>query len=433
VNILSFVDTTYRQIADIRQMSNAGEDNYEGRTHNPISHVSSTGELETGIHFCVHFAGHITWTSPPNERPEESLSITHFSFICYQMLYSLPDELLVTIVEGCDQKTRKSLSLVSRRLRNPSQCIMFKEVWISRETFENSVPGFAVEGGEHLPEVMQNDRLISYIQTFVISLSGAPHLLKTNIILTALHQMQQLRDIKLFSIPLTTTMLDWLCEVLSTRLYNVELWSCSYPADYTIQQGTLKIHALRVERTSIAPSPTADKVLSAIIERSSSSLASLSLPSGTEVFAHLGRMPRLTSLNIPYWPARRDGVLRNFLVANPQLVKFGLAGNTYDPADLPPSVLPNLGTIRVATEMIQHVLPGRPVAKVEIHDSPKVKIMMDGLHALSRSAAPIVELTLHLHHYSTSLDQILDVVVKSAPRLERIWLSFYTEVRSILY
>jgi len=81
------------------------------------------------------------------------------------MLYLLPDELLVAIVEYCDQKTRMNLSLVSRRLRNPSQCIIFKTVLISGSTVDITV---AVKGGGHLPEVFQNDRLLSYIQTLDI-------------------------------------------------------------------------------------------------------------------------------------------------------------------------------------------------------------------------------------------------------------------------
>jgi hypothetical protein len=352
------------------------------------------------------------------------------------MLYLLPDELLVAIVEDCDQKTRKNLSLVSRRLRNPSQYIIFKTVCISRNISETLISRFAVDGRGYLPEVIQNDRLLSYIQTVVISLGKILHHLQVNameLLFTAFHQMQQLKDIKLVDIPFTTTMLDRLCEVLSTRIYNVELSCCSYPAYYTIQQAPLRIHALKLvltrEHTNVAPSPA----LVAIIERSSSSIASLTLLSEMAVFAHLGTMPRLTSLNLLLQSTRDGEALKNFLVANPRLVEFAFDQGIYDLSLLPPSALPNLKTIRVPTELIQHLLPGRSVAKVEICNSPRFKIMVEGLRALSRSAAPIVELTLHLHHYSTYLDEILDVVVKSAPRLERMWLSFHAEVRSILY
>jgi len=43
---VSFVDTAYRRVMNIRQMSYAGEGIYKGRTHNPISHVSNIEELE---------------------------------------------------------------------------------------------------------------------------------------------------------------------------------------------------------------------------------------------------------------------------------------------------------------------------------------------------------------------------------------------------
>ena len=355
------------------------------------------------------------------------------------MLYLLPDELLVAILEHCDQKTRKSLSLVSRRLRNPSQHIIFKTMNITRNIFGNIVPGFVFEGsGEHCPEVIQNDRFLSYIQTFNIPRGNSLHYLRMDaieLLFTALHRMQRLRDIKLSDILFTTTMLDRLCEVLSARPYTVELRYCVYPADYIFQQATLKIHRLWLEYRSIGGvlQLAESKLLVAIIERSLSSIASLTLSSGLGLLAYLGTMPRLTSLNIQSKSARNDETLRNFLVANPQIVELTLDGVHWDLSLLPPSALPNLRTIRVAAVMIQHLLQGRPVVKVEINMSLRFNFVVDGLHALSRSATPIVELTLHFPSQFTPLCEILYTVVEAVPRLERIWLSFHSEVRSVLH
>ena len=249
--------------------------------------------------------------------------------------------------------------------------------------------------------------------------------------------MQRLRDIELFNIPLTTTMLDRLCEVLSTRLYNVELWFCSYPADYTVQQAALKIHRLQVglsglESIDTGPPPTA---LVAIVQRSLSSIATLTLSSGMGLLAYLGTMPRLTSLATDLGSDGDDDEgLKNFLVANPQLVEFTLNQSFHKCPLLPPSALPNLRTIRVHNfKPIQHLIPGRPVAKVEIRKLSKFKSIVKGLRALPRSTAPIVELTMRLHHHFTYLYDVLDAVVKVAPRLEIVSLSFQAEVRRILY
>ena len=106
------------------------------------------------------------------------------------MLYLLPDELLVAIVEYCDQRARKSLSLVSRRLRNPSQRTIFKTVYIPRNTIEVIVPRFAVKIRDQFPEMIRNDRLLSYIQTIIISQGDALHYLRMvamELLFTALH------------------------------------------------------------------------------------------------------------------------------------------------------------------------------------------------------------------------------------------------------
>ena len=351
------------------------------------------------------------------------------------MLHLLPDELLVAIVECCDQKTRKSLSLVSRRLRKPSQHIIFKTVYIPSNAFETVVPRFAIEDGGHLPEVLQNDRLSSYIQTISISQCNPLHHLEVNtmeLLFTALHQIQPLRDIELSEISFSTTMLDRLCEVLSTRLYSLKLWFCSYPADYTIQQAALKIQRLELALEYPTPSPKTINTVVAIIERSLASIASLNLSPGLYILAYLGTMPRLMSLNGLSTSPGDGELLSHFLVANPQLVEFAFDGVFHRLpllSLLPPSALPNLRIIRSTPEQIHHVLPGRPVSKVEIYQSLKVKIMVDGLRVLSCSTVPIFELTLRLHLYFRHLCDILDAVVESVPRLERIGLSFQAEVR----
>jgi len=354
------------------------------------------------------------------------------------MLYLLPDELLVAIVEYCDQKTRKNLSLVSRRLRDPSQFIIFKKIHISNYSFETIVPRFDVEGRGHLPELMLNDRLVSYIKSFVISQDQTFQPLGVNnmeLLFTALHKMRPLRNIELLGIPFTTTMLDQLYEVLSTRLYNVNLWDCSYPADYTIKQPALKIHGLSLVAGLkwIDTAPLITKAFVAIIQKSLSSITSLSMSSGVGVLAYFGTLPRLTSLDLLFKTDINDEGLSKFLVANPQLVEFALDEPFNDLSFLPPSALPNLRKIRAPAELVQHLLPGCPVSRVEISNLASAKIMLDGLRALSRSAAPIVELTLHLYHYSIHLHEMLDIVVKAVPSLEKMWLSFQAEVRSILY
>jgi hypothetical protein len=209
------------------------------------------------------------------------------------MLYLLPDELLVAIVEYCDQRTRKSLSLVSRRLRNPSQRIIFKMVYLSRHKLEILIPKCAAEGGKHVSEVILNDGLLFYTQTLKIFPYTSTNILEMNAVeplFTALHHMQSLRDIKLLKITFTTTILDHLCKVLSTRLYNVQLWCCSYPADYTIQQATLKIQTLQLyDSFDGAPLSATTKLLATIIERSISSITSLTLSIGLGVLAYVGR------------------------------------------------------------------------------------------------------------------------------------------------
>jgi hypothetical protein len=195
----------------------------------------------------------------------------------------------------------------------------------------------------------------------------------------------------------------------------------------------LKICRLEYESFNGSPPPAATKLLGAIIKRSLSSISSLTLSSGLGVLAHVGTMPRLTSLKIWLKPAGDDDWLRNFLVANPQLVHFSLNGAFYDLSLLPPSALPNLRTIKASADLVHHLIQGHPVVKVEICKSSRIKFMVDGVRALSRSAGPVVELTLHLPYSPSHSSKILGAVVETIPQLERISLSFHAEVRSDLF
>jgi hypothetical protein len=351
------------------------------------------------------------------------------------MLYLLPDELLVAIAEYCDQRSRKSLSLVSRRLRDPSQRIILKTVWFTGDNFGTIVPKCAAEATERLSEVIHNDRFLSYIQTLVIFPRTPFHHLEMSTVealFTVLHRMQPLRDIELINIPLTTTMLDHLFEVLSIRLYNVQLYGCSYPDDYTIQQAALKIQRLGYGLGPGTVQPATTKMVAAIAERSQASIVCLTLSSGWGGLAYFGRMPRLTQL-VLLDTARSGENLIEFLVANPQLVDLVLERAVYDLSLLPSSALPNLGRIRARAYMMHDIVPGRPVVAVDIYDSSPLNVMLHGLRVLTQSTAPITELTMHTDHCSPSVSEILDVVVETMPHLEKMSLSFHGQVRSILY
>jgi len=344
------------------------------------------------------------------------------------MLYLLPDELLVAIAEHCDQTTRKSLSLVSRRLRDPSQRIMFKVV------HKYFAPNSSAKYRERLSEAISNERLLSYIQTITTCppiTSYVPKVTPLELLFTALHRMQSLRSITLLTIRFKTTMLDQLCKVLSTRFLDVKLSSCSYPTNYMIQQTVLKVQKLHwVDNDT-------NKPLAAFLGKSLSSITSLTLMTDFDGLADFGTMPRLRSFILLKGVSNGENV-REFLVANPQLVDLGLRGPVHDLSLFPSSALPNLRRIRATADLMHDIVPGRPVADVGFYNPLRfLKIMLGGVlggvRALSRSTAPIVELTIDLDHCPSCENEILGAVFETMPHLERIWLTFHVEVRSILY
>lgn len=346
------------------------------------------------------------------------------------MLYLLPDELLVAVAEYCSHPSRKSLSLVFRRLRDPSQRITFKLI---RKTLPPSCAADDRQMRQRHFEFISNDRLISYIRAlhfYKNMTSYVPEVDHSELLFTALPRMRSLRDIRLDFARVTTTMLDQLCKLLSTRFLNLTLETCSYPVDYIIQQTALKVNQLEWGNEE---SPRATiKLLAAFIEKSSSTITSLTLLTNVDGLLDFGRLPRLTSFILLREPA--DGKsLREFLIANPQLVYLELRRPVQDLSLLPSSALPNLTRIRVPAYLIHDIVIGRPVVSVRFHSLFRSRIMLGGVRSLSQSTTPIIELTMGLGHCASPLSMILDAVVEVMPHLERVQLSCHESVRSILY
>ena len=349
------------------------------------------------------------------------------------MLYLLPDELLVAVAEYCDQRTRMSLSLVSRRLRDPSQRIIY-------EVIQKTLPSWwdcdDLQTRRRRLEFISNDRLISYINTLNIYKMRALYFRELEVdhpelelLFTTLLRMHSLRDIRLEYARVTTTMLDQLCKLLSTQFLNLNLVSCSYPINYIIQQNALKVNKL--EWGDEEELPATIELLTAFIERSSSTITSLALFSDFDGLANFGRLPRLTSF-ILIWESIDGEGLREFLVANPQLEYLELQGAVPNLSRLPSSALPNLTRVCAPAYMMDDIVPGRPVKNVRFHELFQWRTMRDGVRSLSRSTAPIIELTMELGHCVRPLILIVNAVVDVMPHLERVQFSCHAIVSDIL-
>src|SRR5258706_743178 len=261
--------------------------------------------------------------------------------------------------------------------------------------------------------------------------SYVPEVDHLELLFTALLRMRSLRDIRLDFARVTTTMLDQLCKLLSTRFLNLKLGSCTYPVNYMIQQTALKVNELGwIDEES---PPATIGLLAAFIEKSSSTITSLTLLTDFDGLADFGRLPQLTRF-ILLRESTNGESLREFLVANWQLVYLELRRDVQDLSLLPSSALPNLTRIRAPAYLMHDIVPGRPVVNVRIHRLlDRWRTTLDGVRALSRSTAPIIELTMDLGHCSPPLNMILDAVVEVMPHLERVQLSCHASVRSILY
>ena len=345
--------------------------------------------------------------------------IPRFNQVAVNMLYSLPQELLIEVVECCDHLSQRNLSLVSRRLRILAQRTMFRELSFPKLSVTR------IHNPERLPGILANTQLLTYIHSLTISMIMAPSILKIEEVefsFSVLARFPHLKALRLESLSLSPPMVDHFCALATERPLDVTFHSCSSPYDAPIP--TLGITRIKSTYTSYGPHsfPLFDRLLKASVH----ALHQIYISQTTPALLAIGEIPNLTQLTIAARTFRAED-LKTVLHATPALQELRFLGPIEGACALPRAVVPRLRRMWATPHLVAQLVPGRPISSIvfAVFPAPDSESLIAAVRAASQSTATVTSLSLPLRYQEAStVSQVMKVALESTPHLHHFTCSY---------
>jgi len=116
-----------------------------------------------------------------------------------------------------------------------------------------------------------------------------------------------------------------------------------------------------------------------------------------------------------------------FLTAQRAIRKLDLRGEVCPFPKIPPNALSNLQELKAPTELVNQLVPGRPVEAIEVSASRGYDEDWFGEEA-AQSTVRVRTLRIHLNHTAILNTQMVKRMVTILPFLENLWLPVFGDV-----
>jgi len=341
-------------------------------------------------------------------------------------LLDIPPEIQLQIVESTETtQVLKALSVTSRSLRSIAQSLLFEEFRID--------PAKELRGS--INDLLANPRICAAIRVFL--LGGAhpnskkpPHNdeEKLSLIQRLLPEMVGLRWVIIHRVHLSRTFMDAFIEVAAKIPLRVNLCWNIYPSCIS----SAPIKPLRIYHLCLnsASRPSLNFYRSVL-------RASATMLTALNVRVHGDGLMTLADIDLPLlhdvtlWITLEHELSRTsisaFIAAQKTIRKLKFRGKIRHLPPLPPNALPNLQELNAPPELINQLVPGRPLEAIEVSFSPVNRDWFG--EEVARSTARIRKLQVHLN--TKILDtRMMGRMVTILPSLERLRLSVFDDVNA---
>ena len=335
-------------------------------------------------------------------------------------LLDIPPEIHLQIAEivGTNQAL-KALSLTSCSLRSIAQSVLFKKFRID---LKRQLKG-------SIDDLLANPRVCAAIRYLELRGRGRNSMEspygeeeKLSLIKKLLPEMVGLRAVWIHRVNLSKGFMDAFLETAAKIPLQVNLYDNTHPPVIGPASDTpLRIYCLQlVSRTTDPPIGFYQSTLRA----SAATLKKLCVVAGGDVFVKLVDidLPFLHHLDIIISPENevsRTGAAA-FISAQKTVRRLCLTCNVGTLPSLPPDALPDLRELNTSTELVNQLVPGRPVEAIEVRFSTGIDRHWFG-DEVTQSTARVRK--LRVHPGSATLDtRTVKRIVTILPSLERVWL-----------
>jgi hypothetical protein len=342
-------------------------------------------------------------------------------------LLDIPPEIHLQIAEFADtNQTLKALSVTSRSLRSIAQSMLFKKLRIH----------LASETRGSIYDLLTNPRLCAAIR--VLELHGqflfgsAPPRNdeeKLSLVKKILPEMVGLREVAIFQVNLSKEFLDAFLEIAANIPLQIALDWNIYPYD-VIPTAHTPFQVSYLDFGSVAVGDPSLEFYRSLLHASAATLTGLNMP------AYRDGLTRLADIDLPVLHdltlliAPENEVARTsaaaFLTAQRAIRKLNLRGEFCPFPPIPPNALPNLRELRAPTELINQLVPGRPVKAIDISRTQGCDQDWLG-EEVAQSIARVRILRAYMIPVIFDT-QMVKRMVRILPSLESLWLPVFDSV-----
>jgi len=332
-------------------------------------------------------------------------------------LLDIPPELQLQIAEFVEtRQTLKALSVTCRSLRSIAQSILFKTLRIDL--------GMKLGLRGSVDDLLANPRICAAIR--FLDLRG-PHNdhEQLSLIQKMLPKVVGLRKVLVCFVNLSKTFLGALLGIAANTPLQISLNWNMYP-DGVIPMPHTRLRISHLHLTLDHPSL---EFCRSLFHASATTLTAL------KIMEDKGRLMKLADIALPFLHdltliAMENEVSRTsaaaFITAQKAIRKLGLRGTMRSLPQIPPNALPNLRELKASTELVNQLVPGRPVVAIEVIITPKCDQDWFG-EEVTQSTARLRMLRVHLNSGIPDT-RMVKRMVTILPFLENVWLPVFDDV-----
>jgi hypothetical protein len=344
-------------------------------------------------------------------------------------LLDIPPEIQLQIAEFTEtRQTLKALSLTSRSLRSIAQSMLFEKFRIDL--------GMGLRGS--IDDLLANPRICAAIRFLELvglwPFSAQPARNdeeKLSLIKKILPEMVGLRGVSIYQVNLSKAFLDAFLGIAANMPLQITLDWNIYPYD-VIPTAHIPLQVSYLHFDCAVVNSSSLEFYRSMLHASSTTLTGLSMRADGD-----GVM-KLADINLPFlydltlFIATANEVsgtsVAAFLTTQRAIRKLDLTGNFCPLPPIPRNALPNLRDLRAPADLVNQLVPGRPVKAIEVSYTQVYSQNWLG-EEVAQSTARVRNLRVYLHTGIRDT-RMVKRIVTALPFLESLWLPVFDYVSS---
>jgi hypothetical protein len=342
-------------------------------------------------------------------------------------LLDIPPEIQLQIVEYVETgQTLKALSVASRSLRSIAQSLLFEKLRIDlKRKLRGSIDDLLAN-----PRICVAIRFLELRGQYLFSTKPPRHdEEKLSLVKKILPEMVGLRKVSIYNVNLTKEFLGAFLGMAANIPLQINLAWNIYTSDVLpTAHKPLQVSYLHFA-SAIVDDPSLEFYRS-MLHASATTLTGLSMRADGDGIMKLADidLPFLHDLTVLI--ATESEVSRKsaaaFLITQRTIRKLDLKGKVRPFPPIPPNALPNLRELRAPTELVNQLVPGRPVKAIEVSYSEGCDQDWLG-EEVAQSTARVRKFRVYL---STAIldTRMVKRMVAVLPFLESLWLPVFDSV-----